>query len=114
MVHTTSAIGLVEIHNYWMGVTSIDWNTATNWTDGTVPSTSCPDVYIPGGATYQPTLGSGTATIINIHIYSGATLTVDNAVMQIGGLIDNTGTFHSIKRNHRIQWHQPGCRRKYV
>ncbi|MFI5423130.1 MAG: hypothetical protein ACHQWH_04240, partial [Nitrososphaerales archaeon] len=91
LVYSTTAT--IIIHNLWTGITSNDWNTGSNWADGSVPTTACPDVYIPGGTPNQPTLGSGTATITNLHIYAGAILTVTNAKMQIGGTISNAGTF---------------------
>ncbi len=82
---------VVNLDNVWTGTTSTDWNIGTNWADGQVPSTSCDDVYIPN-VTNQPTLGSGeNATITNLHIFSGATLTVDGGTMTIGGTIDNAG-----------------------
>ncbi len=86
----------VRIHNYWTGTTSSDWNNTNNWSDGQLPSTlSCPDVYIPGGAPNQPLLsGAPTATITNLHIYSGAALTVSNTgLLQIAGTITNGGIF---------------------
>lgn len=89
----TSTTAMIAIRNYWTGVTSTDWNVATNWADNQVPSTFCADVHIKGGKPNQPTLGSGTATVENIHIYTGAILTVTNATLQVSGFIDNTGTF---------------------
>ena len=45
-----SSVATVSIHNYWVGgdiTKPTDWNTATNWSDGLVPSTTlCSDVYI--------------------------------------------------------------------
>ncbi len=34
-----------------------------------------------------------TASVTNIHIANGATMKVDNGIMQIGGIIDNKGIF---------------------
>ena len=86
----TSGIGLVAIHNYWIGVTSIDWNDGTNWSDGMVPSMSCPNVYIPSGTPNEPTLGSGTAAINNLYVYPGATLTVNSTgILEIAGAINS-------------------------
>ncbi|MDP4285210.1 MAG: hypothetical protein Q8891_12355 [Bacteroidota bacterium] len=93
-----SSIGIVWIHNYWVGgdITSpTDWNTATNWSDGQVPSAAtCPDVYIPATLN-QPVLSTGpVATIINLHIASGASVTINGTgFMQIGGTIYNSGVF---------------------
>ena len=84
----------VAIHNYWTGTISSDWNTAGNWSDHQVPTTSCAEVYIPG-APNQPVLsGAPKAAITNLHIYSGASLTVNNSgLLQIGGTINNKGIF---------------------
>lgn len=85
----------VSIHNYWTGTKSEDWNTKANWSDGQLPSSSsCPDVYIPSGTTFRPVLNNTqTASVTNIHIENGATMKVDNGIMQIGGSIDNKGVF---------------------
>ena len=65
-----STVATLSIHNLWTGVTSTDWNTASNWSGNVLPSISCPDVYIPGGTPNQPTLGNGPiATINNLHIF---------------------------------------------
>ena len=64
----------------WLGSTSTDWNTATNWCSGSVPSTSIPaDVTIPGGITNYPVIGSAGGTCKNITISGGASLTISGA-----------------------------------
>ena len=77
--------------NVWLGGTSSDWNNGANWSDGAVPTLSCPAVYILNRG-HQPVLGSGAAAINNLVIYSG-TLTVANAVMSVSGTISNSGVF---------------------
>ena len=91
-----SSIGTVQIHNYWIGGDAsnpADWNTAANWSDNQVPSTSCDNVYIPATIN-DPVLSSApVATITNLHILSGATVTINgNGKMQLGGTISNDGT----------------------
>ena len=89
-----SSVASVNIHNYWTGGTSTDWNTASNWSDNQVPSTSCPDVFIQAG-TYQPILASGIVTINNLHVQVGGNLIVNGTgVLQIAGTISNAGTFN--------------------
>ncbi|MDP4285209.1 MAG: T9SS type A sorting domain-containing protein [Bacteroidota bacterium] len=85
---------VVSFHNLWTGNTSSDWNTASNWSDNQLPSTTCPDVYIPS-VTRKPVLSNTpVATIKNLQILSGATLTVNGTgVLQIAGSITNNGTF---------------------
>ena len=90
-----STVATLSIHNLWTGITSTDWNTATNWSGNVLPSVSCPDVDIPAGTPNQPILSNAPiATITNIHIFSGATLTVNSTgILQIAGTITNGGTF---------------------
>jgi len=58
----------------WLGTTSSDWNTTTNWYGGTVPSPT-DIVTIPGAATNFPDL-KGAVQVAEIHFEPGA---------QIGG-----------------------------
>lgn len=69
----------------WVGTTSTDWSTITNWCGG-VPTISS-DATVSLGPTNMPLLSSGTGTVRNITINTGATLTVSNATMQIAGTI---------------------------
>ena len=91
------ATGTISTRNLWTGITSSDWNTASNWSGGQVPTTFCPDVYIPGGTPFEPLLSGGLpATITNLHILGGpaASLTINGTgLMQIGGTISNLGIF---------------------
>ena len=91
-LYTTTASIVVNPYT-WTGGISPDWNTAGNWAGNAVPTTACADVTILSGVSYQPTLGSGIATIQNIIINSGATLTVTAATLQLSGTINNAGTF---------------------
>ena len=92
----TQGSAVVAFHNLWTGTGTpgIDWNTPSNWSDNQLPSTTCPDVYIPSTLN-QPTLSnSPIATINNLHILSGATLTVNGiGTLQIAGTISNSGIF---------------------
>jgi hypothetical protein len=75
--------------NVWLGTVSTDWNNGANWSDGAVPTLSCPAVSIINSH-HQPILSSGTVSINNLVIYSGA-LTITNAVLNIAGSITNNG-----------------------
>ncbi|MEO6489557.1 MAG: T9SS type A sorting domain-containing protein, partial [Ferruginibacter sp.] len=88
-----SNAALVGIRNYWTGTINTDWNTGGNWSDNQIPSTTCANVYIPGGSPNVPILSSGTASIVNLYIFPGASLTVNNATLQIAGDINNAGIF---------------------
>ena len=78
----------------WLGGTSTDWNTGSNWCSGYVP-TSSDNVVIPSGTPYQPHIGStGSGACKDITIYSGATLTMDGSyTLDIYGNWINNGTF---------------------
>ncbi len=78
----------------WLGVTSIDWGTGTNWCGGVPTSTT--DVVIPTGTTYAPTIASGTtAACKSITINTSAVLTLANSatsLLNISGDFTNNGT----------------------
>jgi PKD repeat protein len=95
----------------WTGITSNDWNTASNWDDNIVP-TSGVDVTIPASAPNWPTrtgdlilgttcnnitmIGPSELTVTgNLTIPSGKTLTCStNPVIHVGGNWSNSGTFN--------------------
>ncbi len=77
----------------WLGSTSTDWNTATNWCSGSVP-TSITDVTISSSPTRQPVISSAGSTCKNIAIQSGASLTISGAyTLNVKGNWSNSGTF---------------------
>lgn len=80
----------VSANPVWLGTTNTDWQTATNWSTNTVPTTT--DTVLITNATNQP-LVTGNLTIENMSITSGATLTV-NGDLTIGNLL----TINSDKR----------------
>jgi hypothetical protein len=62
----------------WTGTTDNNWLTTSNWSTGSIPSTS-DDIVIPNGLANYPTIG--TATIINhVTIQSGASLVANATV----------------------------------
>lgn len=86
----------VAIHNLWIGASSTNWQTVSNWSDGILPDLTCPIVTIPASTPYAPILSSGTATINNLDINTNAFLTVNNTgILQIEGSISNSGTFNA-------------------
>lgn len=73
----------------WTGTTSTDWNTNTNWSSGTVPLAT-DNVSIPN-VTNDPVV-SGTFTINNVDLASGATLTVaSGGSLELDGALTNAG-----------------------
>jgi|GEM_PF-1517032 len=76
----------------WQGINA-NWSSAANWCPGVPTITS--DVTINTGVPFMPVLSSGTGTVRNITMNTGATLAVTNATMQIAGTI-STATAGSI------------------
>jgi hypothetical protein len=74
----------------WMGTTSTDWNTASNWCGG-VPTAST-NVVIPSGGN-QPTI-SAAAVCNDITINSGAALVISGSnSLTVSGNWTNDGAF---------------------
>ena len=77
----------------WLGSTSTDWNTTTNWCSGSVP-TATTDVSIPSLPANQPRIGSAGGICRNITIQSGASLTISGAyTLEVKGNWLNSDTF---------------------
>jgi len=77
----------------WVGLTSTDWFTASNWCDNAVP-TLASDVIINTGI-FQPVINN-TAQCNSITINTGATLTVSGTntlTVGSGNWTNNGGTF---------------------
>ncbi|MFC5270525.1 fibronectin type III domain-containing protein [Adhaeribacter terreus] len=77
----------------WLGTTSTDWHTASNWCNNTIP-TSTTDVTIPALTLFQPVI-SAAASTRNLTIDNGATLTLTSGVLTVSGTFANNGTFNS-------------------
>jgi len=89
--------GVLAPAGSWIGVTSIDWNTTTNWADGTIP-TSTVDVTIPTGCPFYPSVDENNAVCQNLLIEDGGSLTVTTGgLLTVNGDLQNgedvTGTF---------------------
>ncbi|MDB5280202.1 MAG: hypothetical protein JWR61_5157 [Ferruginibacter sp.] len=87
----TTASVTVDTANTWSGAVSNDWNNTGNWSCGGIPASSA-DVTIPSGLSVYPVI-TGTIPVHDINISAGATLTVNGGILQIGGSINNAGTF---------------------
>ena len=88
-------ISSVEVnlpYDIWLGGINSDWNTAGNWLNANIP-TSSTNIIISANTTFSPIVNSGIGKVQNIVIQSGASLTVTGAILQIAGTITNTGTF---------------------
>ena len=78
----------------WIGASSTDWNTASNWIGG-VP-TSGTNAIIPSGPIYQPiVLNTPVAVCNSLTIESGASLTINaGQALTAQGNINNSGTLN--------------------
>ncbi|MBS0027750.1 T9SS type A sorting domain-containing protein [Chitinophaga sp. 22321] len=86
------AVGELSTGSIWTGAVSTSWYVTGNWSSAAVP-VSTTNVTIPTGLTNYPLINTGTAIANNITIQTGATVTVSSAILRIGGVISNTGTF---------------------
>ena len=78
----------------WLGGTSSDWNTASNWVGG-VPGSGT-NAIITSGPDYQPVvLSTPLAECNNLSIESGASLTINpGQALTVHGNLSNSGTFN--------------------
>lgn len=76
----------------WLGITSNDWHTVSNWSGG-VPL-SATDVVVPSGTPFQPSINSASAYCHNLTINSGASLSISaGKLLTVSGtLVNNAGT----------------------
>lgn len=93
---TTGVINVVTscLPGDWLGITNTDWNTASNWCGGSVP-TATTDVSIGVNAN-EPIIGVAGGICRNITIKTGATLTISGSnSLAVKGIWTNNGTFIS-------------------
>lgn len=77
----------------WDGSSSTNWNTASNWSNNSVP-TSSDNIIIPSAPTNQPVLSNGqTGYCASITINSGASITFSGTGnIEIYGNLTNNGS----------------------
>ena len=86
-----ASTGIISNLKNWTGNTSTDWNLATNWSDGRIP-TSTDNVIIPN-VTNKPIIGA-SASCKNITINTGSSLTITGTnTLTVSGNWTNNGTF---------------------
>ncbi len=93
IVIATSPISIIS-HYAWTGASGTDWNNPANWSCGAVPgalnSVTILDVL------NKPVLSGGTAaTVSNLSVDSGASLTVNGNTIRISGTITSSGTLNA-------------------
>lgn len=72
------------VTNNWLGNTSSNWGTASNWSLGHLPLAS-EDVVINTGYTYYPIISSGIAQCNHFTLGTGARISLGNGDLEIGG-----------------------------
>lgn len=81
---------------YWTGIANTDWNLASNWATGSVP-TAVSDVIIPtSGITNWPLISTANASCQDITLQSGAQLTMSGTAaysLSVSGNWTNNGSF---------------------
>jgi hypothetical protein len=88
---TTST--LVCVSGYWIGGTSTDWFTTSNWCGGVLPTTTT-DLLIPAVAPFKPVINTAGAVARNITIETGASLEITGTqIFTLNGNWTNNGTF---------------------
>lgn len=93
----------------WLGGTSGDWQTATNWSSNPSLPAVTDNVIIPSGCTFYPNITTGGLSIGNstttrkcktLTINSGGTVTVNSAFyIYITDVVDIEGTFNHQSSN---------------
>lgn len=74
----------------WIGGASSDWNTASNWSTGSVPN-NIDNVFICGQVAHTPIDSGETAGVNNLLIGSGAVLTVNSSLPVYGNVDASLG-----------------------
>ena len=75
--------------NTWTGVTSSNWNTASNWCANAVPS-SGESVSIPSGTPHDPAF-AGDVTVTNIS--GNDTINLNGHTLTVSGTVSGTSVF---------------------
>ena len=91
-VSNYATVNILPVAGTWLGITSNDWHTASNWSGG-VP-TNITDVVIPSGTTFQPTVNTDIAYCRNLTINNGSILTISagKQVIVAGTITNNAGS----------------------
>ncbi|MEO8770604.1 MAG: fibronectin type III domain-containing protein [Ferruginibacter sp.] len=89
---TTANLTIVNTGT-WTGAVNNDWGNAGNWLCGAIPDTST-NVSIQSGLAAYPLITTVKA-IHNLTIMSGGSITIASGNLQIGGSINNSGTFNT-------------------
>jgi hypothetical protein len=75
----------------WNGSVSNNWNTASNWTPGFVPSAPNDCIIPASGVSLEAILSATTATVNNLTVASGRTLTLSGQNLTVNGTLALSG-----------------------
>ncbi|MBL0339772.1 MAG: T9SS type A sorting domain-containing protein [Bacteroidetes bacterium] len=81
-----------SVAGIWTGSLSTNWAAPENWQCGLVPNSTI-NALISTGLVRYPILSSGTGAAKNITIQSGASVIVTGGLLQLSGVISNSGLF---------------------
>lgn len=87
----TSAATVVNLSNTWTGGGTNNWNTASNWSCGTVPNSPGVNAVINNGASPMPVLNNDIS-IRNLTLNGTSTVTLNGHQFTIGGSISGGGS----------------------
>ncbi|MFM2145824.1 MAG: hypothetical protein RL732_660, partial [Bacteroidota bacterium] len=86
----TSTVVITGSGATWIGTTSTNWSTGSNWCGGSAPLSGS-SITIPAGRTNYPVL-SGDVSVADLSIDSGSTLNLNGNRLTITGSVSGTGT----------------------
>lgn len=91
ILQTTVDAGAYESGIYvWDGSASTAWNTAANWTENVVPSSTSLALIPSTGVTNEPTISTSGVSLAYLEIQAGRTLTLSgNSIGLTNNLINN-------------------------
>ena len=89
---TIVSVPVDPVTQMWIGTINSDWNTAANWSCGTIPVVT-DSVLIPAGTTYSATLlASANGYVGKLKIGQGAVVSLaSNSVLRVYGDVFDTG-----------------------
>jgi hypothetical protein len=92
---------IVPVGNFvmWLGGTDSNWETAANWSTGSVPHLASDSVFVPGhsgtlatGFSRNPVLANGTnRSVGTLYVESGASVAVNSDTLTVNGSLPGGG-----------------------
>lgn len=107
LANSTGVVGMATILDdgdpyVWNGSTSNDWTVSSNWTPNNSGRPNSGDnAKIPSGTTNSPLL-PGNASINNIEVASGATLSLSSYNLTVNGNLTNNGNISGAGNDGKI------------